>query len=156
MLSRERATLAPTFPPPATTTYISGLLRCPGGLERAHVAGTQGVGEHRDGGLGGTNGVEPALRVEVGARRVEHAHDDTADPVALLRPLRDDDVRVVAVGGDGDCIRVLDAGLTEDLGVHAMTDDEAAVPVAAEPGQRLLALVDDVHVPALAIELECD
>ena len=99
---------------------------------------------------------QAALGVEVGAGRVEHADDDAADPEALLRDLADHDVRVVAVGRDDDGVGVLDPGRARSVGVHAVADDEAAGPAGAEPAQRLLALVDDVDLPAFALELECD
>ena len=75
--------------------------------------------------------------------------DDAVDLEALLRDLADDDVRVVAVGGGDDGIGVLDARLAQQVGVHAVADDEAAAPVLAEPRERVLVLVDDGHVPAL-------
>src|SRR4029077_7703267 len=49
---------------------------------------------------------------------------------------------------DDDGVGLLDPGLAEDVDVHPVPDDEAARPVLAEPGQRLLVLVDRGHVPA--------
>ena len=51
--------------------------------------------------------MEPAPAVEVGAGRVEQADDDTWDIETLLRNLGDDDVGVVAAGGDDDGVGVL-------------------------------------------------
>ena len=90
--------------------------------------------------------------VERRAARIEHAHDDVRDAEALLRDLRDDEVRVVAVGGDDDGVGVLHAGLAQHLGVHAVADDEAARPVLAQPLERLFLLVDGAHVPALGLQ----
>ena len=45
-------------------------------------------------------------------------------------------------------------GLAQDVGVHAVPDDEPAGPVVAEPAERLLVLVDGGHVPPFAVELE--
>ena len=106
--------------------------------------------------LVGTDRVEAALLVELRAGGIEHAHDHAADVEALLRDLADDDVRVVAVGCDHDGVGILDAGLAQELGVHAVPDDERAGPILAEPRERVLVLVDDGHVPALLVQLERD
>src|SRR5439155_1714644 len=90
--------------------------------------------------------------VELRARRVEDADDGTVDAEALLRELADDDVRIVAVGGDDDGVRVVDPRLAEDVGVHPVADDEAAGPVLAEARERPLLLVDGRDVPALREE----
>ena len=95
----------------------------------------------------------PCSRVELGARRVEQPDDDALDPEPLLDDLADDDVRVVAVGGDDDRVGVLDSRAAQDRRVHAVADDEAAVPALAEPAERLLLLVDRDDVPALAPQL---
>ncbi len=125
-------------------------------LRRRDRARPRGVHQAVDGDARRAHGVEAALRVELRARRVEHAHDDAAHVEALLRDLADDDVRVVAVGGDDDGVGVLDAGLAQEVGVHAVPDDERAGPALAEPRERVLVLVDDGHVPALLVELERD
>ena len=144
----ERATFAPTLPPPAMIDvhqprHLLGTAR----LARAH-----GVGERRDRRLRRADGAQPELRVELGARRIEHADDDAVDAVALLRHLADDEVRVVAVGRDDGRIGLGGARLLEDLLVHPVADDEAALP-GAEARERLLVLVDARHVPALLGEL---
>ena len=77
---------------------------------------------------------------------VEHADDDVRHAEALLGDLRDDEVRVVAVGGDDDGVGVLHAGLAQHVGVHAVPHDEAARPVLAESLERLLLLVDGADV----------
>src|SRR5207248_6306468 len=97
---------------------------------------------------------QPARAVEVGARRVEDADDDTADVEALLGDLANEDVRVVTVGGCDDRVGVLDSGLAEHVDVDALADEEGAGPVLAEACERILVLVDDGDVPALALELE--
>src|SRR5205807_7186437 len=99
---------------------------------------------------------QAARVVEVGARRIEDASDDALDVEALLGHLRDDDVRVVAVGRGDDRVGLFDAGLAEEVDVHAVADDEGARPVLAEARERVLVLVDDGHVPSLALELEGD
>src|SRR3990172_11679381 len=149
----ERVTFAPTLPPPATITYIGPDLRGTGGLQRANIARAHRVGDDGDRRLRWTDRAEAALRVEVGPGRVEHAHDDAPDPVALLRDLADQHIRVVTVGRDDDGVGVLDARAPEDAGVHAVPDEEAAAPTGAEASERVLVLVDDSYAPALAREL---
>ena len=73
---------------------------------------------------------QAARRVELGARRVEHAHDHRRHLELLLGHLGDHDVRVVAVGRDDDRVGLLDPGLAQELDVHAVTDEEAAGPVS--------------------------
>ena len=106
----------------------------------------------RDRGLRRADGLQPALRVELGARRVEHAHDDGADPVALLEHLPDDDVRVVAVGGDHGSFDLCGPRLVEHGRVHSVAEHEAAPPARPEPLQRVLRLVHDGDVPAVCRE----
>src|SRR5581483_875892 len=126
-------------------------------LDRRHeAAAAHRVHERVDRGLRRADGAQAARVVEIGARRVEHAGDDALDVEALLGHLRDDDVRVVAVGGGDDRVRVLDPRLAEQVDVHAVADDEGAWPVLAEAREGVLVLVDDGHIPALALELEGD
>src|SRR5205807_9736623 len=73
---------------------------------------------------------------------------------ALLGDLADDDVGVVAVGRNDHRVGLLDSGLAQDLDVHPMAEHEAAVPVVAEPAERLFLLVDGRDVPALVHQLE--
>src|SRR5207245_148709 len=70
----------------------------------------------------------------------------------LLRDLADDHVRVVAVGCGDDGVGVLDAGLTKEVCVHPVPDDEGPGPVLTEPGEGVLVLVDDDDVPAFRVE----
>src|SRR5581483_2055475 len=70
--------------------------------------------------------------------------------------LADDDVGVGAVGRDDDGVRLLDARLAQEVGVHAVPDEEDARPVLAETRERVLVLVHDRNVPVLALELEGD
>src|SRR5581483_4218854 len=156
MSSSERVTFLPTLPPPAMITYTASPRGRHGRLEGAGVAGAHGVGEDGDRRLGGTDRAQAALAVEVGAQRVEHAHDHAVDAEALLQHLADDDVRVVAVGGDDRRVRLLDAGLAEHVAVHAVADDEAPAPALAEPVERLLVLVHARHLPPLGRELYRD
>src|SRR5919198_53858 len=121
-----------------------------------HLAGADGLGEGLDRRLRGADSAQAELLVEVGARRVEHADDHALDVEALLRHLADDEVRVVAVRRHDDRVRLLDPRLAQDVDVHAVADDEAAVPVAPEPRQRLLLLVDRDDIPAFAVELQRD
>src|SRR5438105_9001424 len=155
MRIRLRATFDPALPPPATSAYtLRSRLR---GLARArHLAGAHGVRQHVDRGLRRRDGAEAERLVEVCTRRVEHADDDALDVEALLRHLGDHEIRVVAVRRDDHGVGLLDPRLAEHVHVHPVADDEAAVPVAAEPAQRLLLLVDRDDVPALAVELERD
>ena len=122
-----------------------------------HQAGASSYVEHgldqrADGPRGRTDRAQAERVVERRAAGVEHAHDDVRDAEALLGDLRDDEVRVVAVGGDDDGVGVLDPGLAQHVGVHAVPDDEAARPVLAEPLERLLLLVDGADVPALGLQ----
>src|SRR5207302_778643 len=166
---RVRATFAPTLPPPAIRTYISGpsdggrRRRLPSGgplcLHLGHagnLARADGLCQDFDCRLRRTDGAQTALPVEVGTSRVEDADDDAVDVEPFLRDLTDDDVRVVAVRGNDDRLRLLDAGLAQHLDLHAVTDDEPARPAVAEPRQRLLVLVDDGDVPTFLGQLARD
>src|SRR3989442_4564813 len=157
MSTSERATFFPTFPPPAMIAYtrFSPCLCRAGRLERAHVARAHRVRQHGDRSLRRADGAQAAPRVEVRAQRIEHPYDGAADAVALLQHLPDDDIRVVAVGGNDSGIRLRDAGAAKDVTVHAVADDEAASP-AAETVERLLLLVDARDAPTLRRELHGD
>ena len=109
-----------------------------------------------DGDARGIDGVEAPLLIELRTRRIEDAYDDAADIETLLRDLPDDDVRVVPVGGDDDRVGILDARFAEEVGIHAVPDDERAGPALPESRERILVLVDDGDVPALLMELERD
>ena len=69
--SSERARFAPTLPPPATSAYIR---RQP--ARRSCMRGP--VRQRADRRLGRADDLQPALGVELGARRVEDADDDAA------------------------------------------------------------------------------
>ena len=75
-----RATFAPTLPPPATMRYIRP---APAPVEPVCDRRTHGLDEEGDRGLRGAHRAQSALRVELRAPRVEHAHDDAVDAVAL-------------------------------------------------------------------------
>ena len=75
------------------------------------LAGAHRLDQRVDRRLRRADGAEPPRRVEVRARGIEDADDDAVDAEALLGDLADDDVRVVAVGGDDDGVGLLDAGL---------------------------------------------
>src|SRR5262245_46817133 len=108
----DRVTLAPTLPPPATITYIGGLpLRGTARLQWTDIARPDVVGQDGDRRLGRAHRPQPPLRVEVRARRVEHAGDDAVDAEAFLDHLGDDDIRVVSVGRDHRGVGVLDPRL---------------------------------------------
>src|SRR5205823_4597563 len=92
-------------------------------------------------------------RVQLGAGRVEDPHDRALDAEALLGDLADDDVRVVAVRGHDDGVRLFDTRLSEDVHVHAVTDDEPAGPLVAETRKRFLVLIDRNDVPTDFVEL---
>ena len=86
------------------------------------------------------------------AARVEHAGDHPVDVEAPLRDLRDDQVRVVAVGGGDEHVGVLDAGLDQRVDLQRRADREAAarlLPRAAELDVQALmrqrVLVEDRH-----------
>ena len=115
-------------------------------------AGADGFLEPVDRARGRADDAQALGRVELGARRVEQADDDALDPEELLHDLADDDVRVVAVGGDDHGVGVVDPGAAQHRRVHAVADDEAAVPALAEPAERLLLLVDGDDVPALVAQ----
>ena len=87
-------TFDPTLPPPATTTYIRTLLPVAAWPTRTVSRSTEIAV------CVGQTVLHASAGVELGARRVEDADDDGADPVSLLEHLADDDVRVVAVGRD--------------------------------------------------------
>src|SRR5262249_22327633 len=116
----------------------------------------RGLEQPIDGDAGRADRLEPALLVEARAGGVEDTHHDAPDVEALLRDLADDDVRVVAVGRNDDGVRLLNAGVAQEVGVHAVPDDECTWPVLAQPRQSILVLVHDGHVPALLMELERD
>src|SRR5438128_12239991 len=99
MRRSSRVRFAPTFPPPAIRTYISGGPLRPGpyGLDLARA---DGLDQRLDRGIGRADRAQPTLPVELGAGRVEDAHDDAVDRIALLGHLADDAVRVVRVGAD--------------------------------------------------------
>src|SRR4029079_1697854 len=137
------ARLAPIFPPPAIRTYTSGRGRLRDG------AAPRRFRQHLDRVRGRADRAHPLLGGERSPRRVEQPNDHTLDPEPLLDHLADDDVRVVAVCGAHDGVGILDSRAAEARRVHAVADDEAAVPALAEPAERLLLLVDRDDVPAL-------
>ena len=145
--SSERVTFAPTLPPPATMMYIS--CACGRGARTARTVSRRTeiavwVGHTVS---------QPALRIERRARGIEDADDDAVRrSVPPLQHLPDDDVRVVAVGGDDRRVRIGDSGPLEHRGVHAVADDEATAPAGAEPRERVLALVQHGDVPAVGGE----
>ena len=139
------------MPPPQIRTYISRPPRCCGTSQARTASSSTSIAVSV-----GQTMRSPRCAVELGARRVEQAHDDALVVEALLRHLADDDVRVVAVGGDDDGVRVLDARGAEHVDVHAVPEDEAAAPVLAEPRERVLLLVDRRDVPTLAEQLPRD
>src|SRR5918995_5157215 len=146
-----RARFEPTFPPPATRTNIA--LAGPGRRLRANRARLDGLGEDVDRTRCRAHDAQPEGRVELGARWIKDADHGAVDAKALLCDLADDDVGVVAVRGHDDCVRLFDAGVTENLHVHSMTDDESSRPVLPEPAQRLFGPVDCGHFPARFGEL---
>src|SRR5947207_1343279 len=109
-----------------------GHLGCSDRLARRDLAGPCGVHELADRRLRRADRAQAECSVEVGPRRIEDAHDDTLVVEALHRNLRDDEVRVVSVGGDDDRVGVLDPRLAQDVDVHPMAHHEAAAPVLAE------------------------
>ena len=76
----------------------------------ADLAAHRGL-EQLDRDLGGTDRLQALLRVPLGARRVEHAHDDLLDVEAALGDLGDHEVGVVAVGGGDEGVGALDPRL---------------------------------------------
>src|SRR4051812_23085826 len=110
----SRARFQPTFPAPTTTTYM-GLH----GLQH----GLLELG-YRD--LRRADRAEPLLLVPRGARRVEHPHHHVLDAEALLRDLRDHEVRVVAVGGRDEGVGAVDAGLDQRVDLERGADGERA------------------------------
>ena len=84
---------------------------------------------------------------------VEDADDHAGNVEAALGDLPDDQVRVVAVRRNDDGVRVLDAGSAKQVDVHAVADEEAALPRLAEPVQDLFVLVDRDDVPAFLGEV---
>ena len=128
------------------------------GSSGRHFAGAHRLGEHRDRRLRRADGAKAATGVEVGAARVEDAHDDAPDVVALLHDLPDDDVGVVAVGGDDHRVGIARPPPARRIvGVHPVTDDEAAASsrVRAGPSASSFSSTHG-HVPALARQLRGD
>src|SRR3954452_12021967 len=113
----SRARFHPTLPAPATITYTSGPRR--GGVAEC------GLLELLDRDRGRADRVQPLLLVPARAARVEHAHDHLLDTEAAPGDLRDDEVRVVAVGGGDEDVGVLDAGLDERVHLERGADREA-------------------------------
>src|SRR5262245_32029718 len=144
----DRARFEPTLPPPAMRMYMP--------LAEGPFGGADGVGEGGDRARRRADHVQPTGRVEVGPCRVEHPDDDGRHGELLLGHLPDDDVRVVAVGRDDDGVGVLDAGVPQQLDVHAVADEKVARPAVAETREGLFALIDDGDVPAGGLQLECD
>ena len=70
-----------------------------------------GADERLDRGRRRADDAQPLRRVELRARRIEHADDHRRHLEVLLRRLGDHEVRVVAVGRDDDSVRLLDPGL---------------------------------------------
>src|SRR5690606_21551502 len=90
--SSSRARFQPTLPAPQTITYTAASSGSYGIPQR-------GLLDEVDRVLRRADRVQALLGVPVGARRVEHAHDDARHLEAALGDLRDHEVRVVAVGG---------------------------------------------------------
>src|SRR6185437_6232284 len=124
------------------------------GLACRDLAGARGVQQLADRGLRRADRTQAERAVEVGPSRIEDAHDDTLVVEPLHRHLGDDEVRVVAVGGDDDCIGVFDTRLAQDVDVHAVAEHEAAAPVLTEARKRLLFFVDPGDFPAFLGKLE--
>src|SRR5437763_9135247 len=164
--SSVRITFAPALPPPAIRTYMSAPAGSAGGRRRVLPVGaldgcllalgnrarSHRVAERVDRGRRRADRAQPARVVELGARRVEDPDDRAVDAESLLGDLADDQVRVVAIGGDDDRVGVFDAGLAQDGRVHAVADDEPAGPVLSEAVEGRLLLVDRSHVPAFGCE----
>src|SRR4051812_17788948 len=111
--SSSRARFQPTLPAPATITYTAGL---PGacGLRRGELA-ERGPFELLDRDRRRADGLQALLGVPGGAPRIEHARDDLGDVEAPARDLGHHEVRVVAVGGRDEDVRLRHAGLLERL-----------------------------------------
>ena len=105
--SSERVRFAPTLPPPAIRTYIRRV---------ASSASRTALDERLDRGRRRADDAQAARRVELRARRVEHADDHRRHLEVLLGRLRDHEVRVVAVGRDDDGVGLLDPGLAQERG----------------------------------------
>src|SRR4051794_7811739 len=89
LLRSSRARFHPTFPAPQTMTYMLG----PSALRQGRPP------QQLDRGLRRADGLQALLGVPGRPARVEHAGHDLRDVEALLRDLRDHQVRVVPVGG---------------------------------------------------------
>ena len=101
--------------------------------------------------------LQALLGVPGRAARIEHAGDHAVDVEPPLRDLRDDQVRVVAVGGGDEDVGLLDAGLDQRVDLQRRPDREAAarlLPGAPEldvqPLVRERVLVEDRHDMAIA------
>src|SRR3954454_20357126 len=100
----SRARFQPTLPPPTMRMYT--------GLGLREV---EGLAEHVDRPLRRRDRLQPLLAVPGGARRVHHAAQDAPDLEAPLGDLRDDDVRVVTVGGGDEAVGASDARLQQRI-----------------------------------------
>ena len=146
MSSSERATFAPTLPPPATMTYI----RRPPRPAGARLAGAHRVDERRDRRLRRADGAQAELGVELCAR------PDRA------RERRRSRCRSAAAGSGRSTMFVLSPSVATTaasaLSIPARSSTSVSIPCPttkpplqrAEPRQRLLVLVDGGHVPAVA------
>ena len=79
-----------------------------------------------DGDLRRADRLQALLGVPGRAARIEHTGDHPLDVEPSLGDLRHDEVRVVAVGGGDEHVRLLDAGLDQRVDLQGRPDREAA------------------------------
>src|SRR5438270_743528 len=137
----SRARLRPTFPPPTMITYM-----------RSRKLGFERALEHLNRVLCGRNRVQTLFAVPAGTCGIHHAHDHPFDTEPLLRYLRDDQVRVVAVGRGDEHVRALDPRRDQRVQLESRADGELAprvLPALRLSGVEALVrervLVEDGH-----------
>src|SRR3954469_13816089 len=108
--SSSRARFQPTLPAPAMITYTRrSRPRVAGAADRGLGLAERGPLELVDRDGGRAHGLQALLGVPGRAPGVQDARDDLRHLEALVGDLRHDEVRVVAVGGGDEDVRLADA-----------------------------------------------
>src|SRR4051794_27187675 len=97
--------------------------------EDVHGLDRQRFAEHVDRVLRRRDGLQSLLAIPGRAGRIHHTDDHAARFEAPLGDLRDDDVRVVAVGRGDEDVGAVDAGLEQRVDLQGRPDGEQAAAV---------------------------